>query len=660
MIKKNKKIFGRFLIQYLILLITLFFIRVWFLNVNNNGTLETSEIIKAFYIGTKFDASISGYLMAVLLLLFLISRIVPYKEIWFKITMFIYGILSFLLVFLSVGNIYYYKEFETQLDASIFEYMGDQEIYGNMSAIFNLPLILGLICTLTIINIICTKKNLEKIYKEEYYGINKKIVGSFILLIVITFVGIRGLQNRPRNVEHGFFSSNILANQLTQNGMLSLIHSIDRQREFKNIDLKELEFFSQEELKKRARDLVGRKNNEFLSDKNPLLRITDTKRPMIKKNVVLIILESFSGQYIGSLGYNDPNLAPFFTELSKKGVLFTDFYANGTRTRNGFISINMSFPVQVGRDLVRDPAIQKPFYALPRILKERGYNTNFYHGSRLNFDNMQGILLTNGIDNFVGKKDFPEEITSKYHWGAPDTVLMDRAAIEISKLKEPFFSEILTISNHSPYEIPEEYQMHEEYRKKYGHRDKNPDNDDSDMLRYSAFRYTDTALKEFFENVKDEPWYNNTLFVLVADHGKEGMQNKIPLLLYTPDGSLKPKKVEDIGSQVDILPTVMGYLGGEYKNAAWGKDLLNQKDGKRVAYIKSPKEFEKAVIMYKDYYYLKDGNKFTLRNRNTMKILDPKGKEEDIKEMEDFIKLHLQLSETMIRNRTFGDVDDEK
>jgi phosphoglycerol transferase MdoB-like AlkP superfamily enzyme len=498
---------------------------------------------------------------------------------------------------------------------------------------------------------------LKKLYLERYFGVTKKNIISVIIIILIIFIGIRGLQNRPRNVEHGFFSQNILANQLTQNGMLSLVHSMSRQLEFKNIDLKELEFFDKKEVIKRSRDLVGRENNKFLSEKNPLLRITDTKKPKIKKNVVLIILESFTGQYVGALGYNDPNLAPFFSELSKKGVLFTDFYANGTRTRNGFLSINVSFPVQVGRDLVRDPAIQKPFYALPRILKERGYNTNFYHGSRLNFDNMQGILLTNGIDNFIGKKDFPEEITSKYHWGAPDTVLMDRVAKEIPKLKEPFFAEVLTISNHSPFEIPEEYQMHEEYKKKYGYRDKNPDNDDSDMLRYSAYRYTDTALKEFFEKVKDEPWYNDTLFVLVSDHAIEGMQHKIPLLLYTPDGSLKPQRIDEVGSQVDILPTVMGYLGGKYKNASWGKDLLNSKDGERMAYIKSPKEFEKAVIMYKNYYYLKDGSKFTLRDRKTMKTLDPKEKEEEIKKMEDFIKLHLQLSETMIRKRTFGDVE---
>jgi hypothetical protein len=100
----------------------------------------------------------------------------------------------------------------------------------------------------------------------------------------------------------------------------------------------------------------------------------------------------------------------------------------------------------------------------------------------------------------------------------------------------------------------------------------------------------------------------------------------------------------------------MGYLGGKYKNASWGKDLLNSKDGERMAYIKSPKEFEKAVIMYKNYYYLKEGSKFILRDRKTMEILDPKGKEEEIKKMEDFIKLHLQLSETMIRKRSFGDV----
>jgi phosphoglycerol transferase MdoB-like AlkP superfamily enzyme len=655
-VKKECGLFRSFIKQYLILLITLFFTRVWFLGVNNDGSLSWKEIITSFYLGEKFDASMSGYLLTILLLLFLVSRLLPFKKLWFKVTLFIYGVLVFMTIFFSVGNAYYYREFKTQLDASIFQYMHDTEMASNSAAVINMPLVLGFICILTIINLVLTYSNLKRLFEKKMSENIMLGVFSFIGIVLIVFSGIRGFQNRPRNIEHGFYSKNILANQLTPNGMLSLIQSIDRQREFQNIDLKKLEFFDKEELTKRSRDLVGRENNEFLSEKNPLLRITDTKKIEKKKNVVLIILESFTGQYVGALGYNDPNLAPFFSELSKKGVLFTDFYGNGTRTRNGVLSVNASFPVQVGRDLMRDPAIQKPFLALPRILKERGYNTSFFHGSRLNFDNMQGVLLTNGVDHFVGKKDFPEEITSKYHWGAPDTVLMDRVAKEIPKLKEPFFAEVLTISNHSPYEIPEKYQKHEEYKKIYGDRDTKAGTDSSLMLRYSAYRYTDTALKEFFEKIKDEPWYNDTLFVLVSDHAIKGSYHNIPLLLYTPDGSLKPQRIDEVGSQVDILPTVMGYLGGKYKNASWGKDLLNSKDGERMAYIKSPKEFEKAVIMYKNYYYLKEGSKFILRDRKTMEILDPKGKEEEIKKMEDFIKLHLQLSETMIRKRSFGDM----
>lgn len=657
--KRKKGMFKSFITQYILILINLCFIRAWFLNVNNNGNLTWAEIFKSFYVGIKFDASIGGIIMTALLLLFLISRVLPFKETWFKISMGIYGILMFITLFFSTGNIYYYREFKTQLDASIFEYVGDGEIYGNMGAIFNLPLIYGVICILTIINIFISYKNLKSIYLNERLGKFKKNVLSFIILILIVFIGIRGLQNRPRNVEHGFFSKKNLANQMTQNGMLSLIHSIDRQREFKNIDMKKLEFFNKDELIKRSRKLVGTENNKFLSKKNPLLRITDTKNPLKNKNVVLIIAESFSGQYVGALGHNDPDLAPYFTKLSKKGILFTSFYGNGTRTRNGVLSTNVSFPVQVGRDLMRDPAIQKPFYGLPRVLKERGYNTNFYHGSRLNFDNMQGVLLTNGMDNFTGKKDFPKKITSKYHWGAPDTVLFDRSAKEIKKLKEPFFAEILTISNHSPFEIPKEYDRLDEYTKKYSSRDTKAGTDDSLMMRYNAYRYMDTAFEEFFEGIKNEPWYMDTLFVIVSDHEINGIYNNIPLLLYTPDGSLKPQKIDAVGAQVDILPTIMGYLGGKYKNASWGKDLLNSKDGERMAYIKSPKEFEKAVIMYKDYYYEKNGRNFTLKNRETLKNIDSIGKEKDIKKMEDFIKLNLQLSETMVRKRSFGDVDDD-
>ena len=656
--KKNRMAIG-FIAQYVVILVTLFFSRVWLLHINNTGNLTWKEILTGFYLGEKFDISIAGIIMAIVLLLFIISRVIPFKKVWFYISNIIFAILMYLVTMFSIANAYYYQEFKTQLDASIFEYLGTSEIYGNTAAMFNLPLIFSIIGIITLVNCVLFSVHLKKVFIQKKYEDKIYTIISFIVMIFIVFIGIRGLQNRPRNVEHGFFSTNILANQMTQNGALSLLHSVDRQREFKNIDMKKLEFFGKEDLNSRARDLVGTENNNFLSKTNPLLRITNTGKTLNNKNVMLIITESFSGQYIGALGHNDPNLAPFFSELTKKGVLFTSFYGNGTRTRNGVLSTNASFPVQVGRDLMRSPAVQVPFYALPRVLKDRGYNTNFYHGSRLNFDNMQGVLLTNGIDNFTGEKDFPKEITSQYHWGAPDTVLMDRVKNEVPKLKEPFFAEVLTISNHSPFEIPKEYDRLEEYTKKYSSRDRNAGTDDSLMMRYNAYRYTDTAFKEFFEGIKDEPWYKNTIFVIVSDHIINGMNNNIPLLLYTPDGSLKPQRIDDVGAQVDILPTIMGYLGGSYKNASWGKDLLNAKDGERMAYVKSPKEFDKAIIMYKNYYYVKNGKRYSLQDRKTFKTIDPIGKEKDINKMENFIKLHLQLSETMIRGKSFGDVDDD-
>lgn len=664
MVKKKKSVLLSFLLQYLLILVTLFMVRVWFFHINNDGTLTTYEILKGFLIGLKFDGSMGGYLMAFLLFGFLLTKLLPWKKLFYRLTIFVYSLVAFVTIYFSIGNAHYYKMFKTQLDASIFEYAFDMEVQGDIIKSLNVPVIYSVICILTIINIILTIKVLKKLFLQERGGNLLKGIAEFLLIIMITFIGIRGLSHRPRNVEHGFFSKKELANQLTFNGMFSLMKSVSRQIKDRNVDLESLKFFSDDEVIKRSRDLVGRKGNTFLSDTNPLLRITKTGKPLKKKNVVLIITESFSGQYIGALGHNDPNLAPFFSELSKKGVLFTSFYGNGTRTRNGVLSTNVSFPVQVGLDFMRSAAAQKPFYGLPRILRDRGYSTTFFHGSRLNFDNMQGVLLTNGMENFVGKRDFPEEITSKYHWGAPDDVLMDRVADDItnklSKGKKPFFAEVLTISNHSPFEIPKKYDRLESYKKQYGSRDKNADNDDSLMLRYNAYRYTDTAFKEFFTKIKDKPWFKDTLFVIVSDHEIDGMEHNIPLLLYTPDGSLKPQRIEKVGAQVDILPTIMGYLGGEYKNAAWGKDLLNTKDGEFFAYTKTPKAVDKAVIMYKDYFYYKNGKHITLRNRKTMKELSLEGKEKDLKKMDDLIKLHLQLSETMVRKRTFGDVKDDK
>lgn len=645
-----------FAVQYLYLIIAMFVLRMVFL-LKNIYKVETeipfSIYIKSFYIGWIFDTSIASYfllLMIVLLLLYLPGKIVKMDR-YFEILFYLFFVsLSFLILMGMIIDAEYYKTYGFHLNSTISDYAGKpSEIVKTIWSDYPVILDLILFVVIFIPFILVSLKNYKKFkehLKENNIGIWITRVVTLVLMIGILVLGARGgIGSGTLNWGRGYFSEYGFANQLSINGVFTLIKSYKisaKESKFKTIKIS----MSDEELKNEIREVVNDKNSEYANGKNFLLRTTSTGVEEKKYNVVMILMESWMAEYIGALK-NNPGVTPEFDKLSKEGIFFTNFYANGNRSNRGVVSTLCSFPSQYGNSVMQKMiASKEKFITIPSILKERGYSTSFIYGGDVEFDNMKGFLSYNGVDRFIDERDFSAE-ERKIKWGVPDDLLFKKAIEVLDKSKQPFFANIFTLSNHPPFDIEKKYEKYSE--KEY-----------KNYKQLNAFRFSDMVLGEFIREISKREYAKNTLFVFVADHGHDLGKDieldsnsfHIPLLFYSPGGMLKPEVVTKVGSQVDLMPTLMHFLGGKYKNSSWGKDLMSENEN-NTAYLLN-NEF--AAVVKGDKYVVKSlETEAKIVDIKTGAVLKGKEYENEKKELEKAAKLQLELSVKQIDEGSYGE-----
>jgi len=255
----------------------------------------------------------------------------------------------------------------------------------------------------------------------------------------------------------------------------------------------------------------------------------------------------------------------------KDGILLSNIFASGDRTDKGTVAVLSGFPSQAITSILKFDSKQKQLPAIAQVLADTGYHTSFYYGGESEFVNTKSYLLSHAYSRIVDKNSFDKkDMNSK--WGAYDEVVLRRQLEDMNKEQQPFFSTILTLTNHEPFELP--VTAH------FG-RATLPQ-----MFKSTAY-YTDSCIGDYMRRAKQQPWFNNTLFILVADHGHLLPANKydinnyhrfrIPLLFY--GGAIGPewrgKVVDKTGSQTDIAATVLHQMNMNANAFAWSKDLFN-------------------------------------------------------------------------------------
>lgn len=378
-----------------------------------------------------------------------------------------------------------------------------------------------------------------------------------LILIAGNFLLIRGgLGGSPITQSKAYFSKEQLLNNAAVNTEWNLISSVlaakmTKTNPYLYLDSKEAE--------NKVRAL-------YTSEKDTTISILNTKRP----NVVLIIIESFTADLIETFG-NEAGITPHFDTLINKGVLFSQIYSSGSRTDKGLIATLAGFPTLGAGSIVKWPEKMQKLPAISQSLYNAGYKTSFYYGGESEFDNYKAFILSHNYQKLVDKNNFDGN-DMKSSWGKFDEVVFARQLADLNKEKQPFFSTTLTLTNHEPYNLPG--------ASKFGKAD-NVAN-----FKSTAY-YTDSCINAFLTSAKKEPWYKNTLFVFVADHGHVLPKNThdiftpqryhIPLLFYGDviKEEFKGRKFNDVGSQTDLAATLLAQIGIPSKQFIWSKNLLN-------------------------------------------------------------------------------------
>ncbi|MBP6825672.1 MAG: LTA synthase family protein, partial [Saprospiraceae bacterium] len=391
---------------------------------------------------------------------------------------------------------------------------------------------------------------------------SRKAFLAFPVLAGLIFLCIRGgLGVIPINESEVYYSPHLFDNHAATNTAWSLIHNII---ETTHSTENHYRFADDKAAKIDASALMG-KNIGDGSSIYDWHENADSGR----LNVVFIIMESMTAQVIEELG-GEPGVCPNLSHLMREGVLFDNVYGSGYRTDQGIISVLAGYPAQPDQSIVLLPEKAAKLNSMSKTLGDEGYSTLFLYGGELTFANI-GVWLTNQrFGKILSEKDFtPEDKTQR--WGVDDDRVLQRSILEMNKLKQPFFTTVMTLSLHPPYDVP--FQSRWQGL-----------NDREKFLNSAAF--ADDAIGKFFNAAAQQPWYDHTLFVLVADHGVSppnfyGLDNPksrhIPMVIVgkpLPE-KWRNKRVSAFGNHHDIAATVLNTMGLENKKKdfPWSRDL---------------------------------------------------------------------------------------
>lgn len=400
-----------------------------------------------------------------------------------------------------------------------------------------------------------------------------------IALVGFCVIGIRGgFQARPLHIGDAYLVSlNNVPSQLALNGIFSLAaEAATRRREASGRARLHPAPPPQRAVEVARKALFQPADVDLKADGNPLWRRTVTGRPMKDYNVAIILMEGMSGKAVGAMG-GRPSQTPEFDALCREGLFFDRLYAVGGRTCRGLAGILCGHPDLAERSITHTRS-QDRFMALPDVFLKRGYRTLFVTGGEPSWDNMKGFFSAGGIQEFIGQNDGPHtDLVNP--WGQADEVTFEKAHQRFLEYgDQKFFAIILTTTNHEPFNAP-------------AGRVPFVAGDSLEARTINCYRYADWAIGNFFRKARAAPYSRRTIFVLVADHGREFLSrwnmdfpgNRVPCLFLGP--GIAPGRLSTAASQTDIPPTVLALLGGEFDHCFMGRDLLALKDDPGLALL---------------------------------------------------------------------------
>lgn len=586
--------------------------------------------------GGLFDISVNSYIIIIPFIFLFLGYFIPPTRKWFN---YIALILLFILYTLAIAihstDIPFFAYFNSRLTNSIFNWTDDLGlmIKSRFSTLTYYPyVILFLLLSFGFcwwIKFLANKTILSQAGKEN------KIYTKIILLLVFGFLifnGIRGEFNYkiyPLRIADAFFLEYSFPNQLGLNPVFTLFESY----KVKNPKI----INDKDAISNVQKDLNVKQKYESPIARDIVPDSVNTSKP----NVVIFIVESLSAHQMKRYG-NPVNFMPFLDSLANVSATFDNVYTAGMHTYNGVFSTLFSIPSILNTKPFASPIVNgQKLSGVSNTLRNFGYYNIFFCTGDKQFDNMNSFLSNNDFDKIVSQEDYPKE-SELSEWGVNDNTMFQYSIPKLNEISKnkPFLAVFLTISTHESLTLPKKSEFIPKMKK------------DS----YNAlYEYTDWCFSEFFKNSSKQDWFNNTIFAIIADHGQNFDPTydvplsylHSPMIFYSP-AYIKPGKYENFGLQIDLFPTLMGFLRLPYVNNTFGIDLIREK--RPFSYFSSDDKFG---CINNDYYYImREGNNDALykyRNKDVTNYL------KENKSLADSMKLYthsmIQTTNWMIEHK---------
>jgi phosphoglycerol transferase MdoB-like AlkP superfamily enzyme len=536
------------------------FFRALFMIIYHGHAREVgfSDQMMAMVHGLKLDLSLTGYLLLLPTLLLLFASLIKKIPVRCILDIYTFTILL-LLVSLFFTNMVIYKFWNFPIDRSIFAYM---DTPGDMFASIpplRLILIFGMIILVFyLLFFIIYRRWISKPFKVEP-AVHWMEAVFFFLCIPLLFIPIRGgLQTAPINTGSVYFHQEAYVNHAAVNPVWNLVYTL--------LEGEKISQTANYMPDAEAREIIQAMQNHDQRH----LRVLNNSSP----NIIIILLESFSLPMLDELNA-DKDATPNFDALVREGIYFDRMYASGTMTDRAMGSVLGGYPGIPGTCVIYYEQKTEKIPNLNKKLKSQGYGSAFLYGGDIDFAHIRSFLLTGGFEKIISDNDFGPSVP-RSNWGVPDHLMFERLLEETDQASSPFLLMLLTLSSHTPFDVPMETVF--------------PGNDY--LMKYiNSIYYTDQALGDFIRTAKTKHWWDETLIILLADHGcrvgnlveHEERRFRIPMLWLGGALAVRDTVIHNFGSQTDLPFTLLGQLDIPREDFIFSNDILSR-DPKSFAY----------------------------------------------------------------------------
>lgn len=555
----SRNIFVVLLYRILLIMVLFTLCRIGFFLFNHKmfPGVSLSQFIAMSKGGLVFDVSAIVYINMVFILMHIIPLEIRYKDLYQSVMKYLYFVTNGIAIAMNGMDFVYYRFVDKRATADVFKTFEHETNLGKLFFRFLFdywPATLFTLLAWFLMVYLYNKVKVEKpgkVNKIAYYAVNILMIPVVIGLVIGAARGGYKHSTRPITISNAAkYVDSPQDVAIVLNTPFSFFRTFDKKA------LVKFKFFDDDKVTKLY---------------NPV-HIPPKIKPFSKENVVVIILESFAREYIGSLnrgldGNTYEGYTPFIDSLINVSMTFDVSIANGKKSIDAMPSI-----------LASVPSLETPYtishYAnnridgLPTLLKKKGYYSAYFHGAPNGSMGFDSFAKMAGFDNYFGLNEYPDKADFDGIWGVWDEPFFHFFAHKMDSFKQPFLASIFSVSSHHPFKVPEKYAG--KFRK-------------GTAPILEVVGYTDFALAEFFHEVSKTTWFNNTLFVITADHTNESVHKEfqnnfgsysIPIIFYKPGSDLKGMK-KRIAQQIDIMPTVLSYLNYDEDFFAFGNNLLD-------------------------------------------------------------------------------------